>query len=176
MALTRLGPNNSTNISGINLTSQVTGTLPAGNGGTGSTTFSPGKVVGTAHALYASETATNSGSYVATGLTCNYTPTSTSNSLLVYVNHAQFYVNGANTSFKMQLYKDGTAVRRVGWDMGYQDSACHTGGTSFVYADTISSTSQVTYATYFFMSNGGGYVYSSINNTPATLTIMEIAA
>jgi len=34
MALTRLGPNNSTNISGINLTSQVTGTLPVANGGT----------------------------------------------------------------------------------------------------------------------------------------------
>ena len=34
MAITRLGPNNSTNISGINLTSQVTGTLPVANGGT----------------------------------------------------------------------------------------------------------------------------------------------
>jgi len=154
---------------------KLSGNLPAINGSS-LTNIDGGKIVGTAHSLYASETATNSGSYVATGLTCNYTPTSTSNSLLVYVNHAQFYVNGANTSFKMQLYKDGSAVRRIGWDMGYQDSACHTGGTSFVYADTISSTSQVTYATYFFMSNGGGYVYSSINDTPATLTIMEIAA
>ena len=34
MAITRLGPNNSTNISGINLTSQVTETLPVANGGT----------------------------------------------------------------------------------------------------------------------------------------------
>jgi len=34
MALTRLGPNNSSSISGINLTSQVTGTLPVANGGT----------------------------------------------------------------------------------------------------------------------------------------------
>ena len=42
MALTRLGPNNSTNISGINLTSQVTGTLPTGNGGTGTTSYTPG--------------------------------------------------------------------------------------------------------------------------------------
>ena len=45
MAITRLGPNNSTNISGINLTSQVTGTLPTGNGGTGATSFAPGKVL-----------------------------------------------------------------------------------------------------------------------------------
>ena len=42
MALTRLGPNNSANISGINLTSQVTGTLPAANGGTGTTSYTPG--------------------------------------------------------------------------------------------------------------------------------------
>ena len=34
MALTRLGPNNSSSISGINLTSQVTGALPVANGGT----------------------------------------------------------------------------------------------------------------------------------------------
>jgi len=40
MALTRLGPNQL-----INLASNVTGTLPAGNGGTGSTTFSPGKIL-----------------------------------------------------------------------------------------------------------------------------------
>jgi hypothetical protein len=42
MALTRLGPNNSANISGINLTSQVTGTLPAANGGTGTTSYTSG--------------------------------------------------------------------------------------------------------------------------------------
>tara|TARA_R100000654_G_scaffold22792_1_gene45078 strand:+ start:11 stop:673 length:663 start_codon:yes stop_codon:yes gene_type:complete len=44
MALTRLGPNNSSNISGINLTSQVTGTLPTGNGGTGATSFTAGSM------------------------------------------------------------------------------------------------------------------------------------
>ena len=44
MALTRLGPNNSTNITGINLTSQVTGTLPAANGGTGATSFTAGSL------------------------------------------------------------------------------------------------------------------------------------
>jgi len=45
MAITRLGPNNSTNISGVNLTSQVTGTLPTGNGGTGATSFDPASLV-----------------------------------------------------------------------------------------------------------------------------------
>ena len=40
MALTRLGPNQS-----VNLASNVTGTLPTGNGGTGATSFAPGKVL-----------------------------------------------------------------------------------------------------------------------------------
>ncbi len=40
MALTRLGPNQS-----INLASNVTGTLPTANGGTGATSFTPGKVL-----------------------------------------------------------------------------------------------------------------------------------
>ena len=40
MALTRLGPNQS-----VNLASNVTGTLPTGNGGTGATSFNPSSVV-----------------------------------------------------------------------------------------------------------------------------------
>ncbi len=39
MAITRIGPNQS-----INLASNITGTLPTGNGGTGATSFAPGKV------------------------------------------------------------------------------------------------------------------------------------
>ena len=40
MAITRLGPNQS-----VNLASNVTGTLPAANGGTGATSFTKGKVL-----------------------------------------------------------------------------------------------------------------------------------
>ena len=40
MALTRLGLNQA-----VNLASNVTGTLPTANGGTGATSFSPGKIL-----------------------------------------------------------------------------------------------------------------------------------
>ena len=40
MAITRLGPNQS-----VNLASNVTGTLPTANGGTGATSFAPGKIL-----------------------------------------------------------------------------------------------------------------------------------
>ena len=74
MAITRLGPNNSTNISGINLTSQVTGTLPTANGGTGATSFAPGKILQVVSARVATETSTTSGSDVATGTEVSITP------------------------------------------------------------------------------------------------------
>ena len=40
MAITRLGPNQL-----LNLASNVTGTLPTGNGGTGATSFTAGKLL-----------------------------------------------------------------------------------------------------------------------------------
>ena len=50
MALTRLGLNQSINLAtnttgDLNLASQVTGTLATGNGGTGATSFAPGKLL-----------------------------------------------------------------------------------------------------------------------------------
>ena len=84
MALTRLGPNNSANISGINLTSQVTGTLPTGNGGTGATSFSPGKLKQVVTSVLAANTYSNSAS-AATVLTLSFTPTSASPQVAVFV-------------------------------------------------------------------------------------------
>ena len=46
MALTRLGPNQL-----LNLASNVTGTLPAANGGTGATSFKAGKIVQVAQSV-----------------------------------------------------------------------------------------------------------------------------
>ena len=64
MALTRLGLNQS-----INLASNVTGTLPTANGGTGATSFTSGKVLQTQTALFTSSSAHSTESYTATGYT-----------------------------------------------------------------------------------------------------------
>jgi hypothetical protein len=106
MAITRLGPNNSTNISGINLTSQVTGTLPTGNGGTGATSFSPGKILQVVDAG-ASYQKTHSGntSYVdvesssGTVWEVAITPSSTSSKILILPSlHSASYHNGGNSA------------------------------------------------------------------------------
>ena len=50
MALTRLGLNQS-----INLATNITGTLATGNGGTGATSFSPGKILQIVNGTHSSE-------------------------------------------------------------------------------------------------------------------------
>ena len=44
----------------INLTSQVTGALPTANGGTGATSFSPGKILQVVQATHGTQTSNNS--------------------------------------------------------------------------------------------------------------------
>ena len=79
MALTRLGLNQS-----INLASNVTGTLATGNGGTGATSFSPGKVGQVINAQQG-YFQTNSTSFTDTGLTASIPPSATSSKVLVVV-------------------------------------------------------------------------------------------
>ena len=105
MALTRLGPNNSTNISGINLTSQVTGTLPVASGGTGltsgttdqllkftgsttlaSSAISTGKVLQIVQGTSTSQFSTSSTSFVkCTQISATITPSASSSKILIHI-------------------------------------------------------------------------------------------
>ena len=78
MALTRLGLNQA-----VNLATNVTGTLAAGNGGTGATSFTSGKILQVVQATHGTETNTNSSSYQQSGLTANITPSATSSKILI---------------------------------------------------------------------------------------------
>ena len=74
MAITRIGPNQS-----INLASNITGTLPTANGGTGATSFSPGKalqIISTPDVGGLSQASTNSTTYAdISGVDLVLTPT-----------------------------------------------------------------------------------------------------
>ena len=96
MALTRLGPNQL-----LNLASNVTGTLPAANGGTGATSFAPGKilqVVQTKIDSVISQSCNVGTRYDVTGLSASITPSSSSNKVLV---HSSInFNNAAGEGFK----------------------------------------------------------------------------
>tara|TARA_R100001126_G_scaffold20041_1_gene9845 strand:- start:318 stop:887 length:570 start_codon:yes stop_codon:yes gene_type:complete len=82
MALTRIGLNQS-----INLASNVTGTLPAANGGTGATSFAPGKVLQVVSTNVTSAVSITVGDSATltniTGMSVTITPSSTSSKIFV---------------------------------------------------------------------------------------------
>ena len=87
MALTRLGPNQS-----VNLASNVTGTLPAANGGTGATSFAPGKILQIVSSENAYTHSTTSSSMVdiesssGTAWETTITPSATSSKIIIMAN------------------------------------------------------------------------------------------
>ena len=84
MALTRLGLNQS-----INLATNITGTLATGNGGTGATSFAPGKVLQVVGSNVAGgNVSVTSTTYTDTGCTATITPSSSSSKILVFARGA----------------------------------------------------------------------------------------
>ena len=171
MALTRLGPNQS-----VNLASNVTGTLPTANGGTGATSFSPGKILQVQQQVYSTFTQSNSTSYTDSGLTKDITPSSTSNKILITCS-AQVNTNTSSTqAISFDLLRAGSSIKQ--FEAVLQGSANFSSQISFTYLDSPSSTSALTYKIQW---KGHSSNYYRINNEytsgncGSTLTLMEIA-
>ena len=81
MAITRLGPNQL-----LNLASNVTGTLPTGNGGTGATSFTAGKLLQFVNQEENTAFNTTSSSAVDSGINVSITPTASNSKILLTTN------------------------------------------------------------------------------------------
>jgi hypothetical protein len=189
MALTRLGPNQSINLAtnttgNLDLTSQVTGTLPAGNGGTGSTTFSPGKVLQVVSSTFSTETSSSSTSYADTGMSVSITPSSTSSKILVLASHSGLLKESSNNAGAIQLGKtvgggSYSAIREFENDYGRDGGTGlnAVGSSSTNCLDSPNTTSAVVYKTRFKCSvTAASLVRIQQNNCVASITVMEIGA
>ena len=175
MAITRLGPNNSTNISGINLTSQVTGTLPTGNGGTGATSFAPGKVLQVVNNTQTSRFTTSSTSFVAaTGYTIAITPSATSSKVFVCIS-AMSDSGATNRVNYMTIYRDSTNLGEGndGLASSHSEGARIYTPVTLSVLDSPSTTSSITYQVYMRAYNGN--VVFNDQESKAQLTAFEIA-
>jgi hypothetical protein len=192
MALTRLGPNNSTNISGINLTSQVTGTLPTGNGGTGATSFAPGKLLQIQYTNYNTSVSTSDQGYVTTGLTCAITPSAT-NSKIFGMFKLQARGNGITSSYEWgyacKVDRSGGASGTIFEEKGGTGQAYSTyfyananttqiaQHSSFQFLDTThNTTSAITYTVFAKVMSGNQAVNFQNATFPSQFTLMEVAA
>ena len=190
MALTRLGLNQSINLAtnttgNLNLTSQVTGTLPTGNGGTGATSFAPGKILQVVNGTLSSSVDTSSTSYADTGLDVAITPSATSSKILVLVSHTGMIKESSNNAGKIELYRviSGGSSSSLGMfenDFGRTaDTSLNiVGGSSTGYLDTShNTTSAITYKTRFACSvTAAATIRLQQNNCIGTITAMEISA
>ncbi len=173
MALTRLGPNQS-----INLASNVTGTLATGNGGTGATSFAPGKVGQVLNTINNTEVASSSSTFATTGLNLNITPTATSSKVLVVVTQAGVGKNSSNTKCQLKLQRGTTDIHQFDSDAGYNAGTAsnYVGSSSVCYLDSPNTTSQTNYRTVFASSANSSNVSVNTNSSDSTITLMEILA
>jgi hypothetical protein len=142
--------------------SSNTVTLPSGVGG---------KVLQVVQATDTAETDTSSTSYVATGLSVNITPSSSSNKVLI-IAMGIIDNNSSGTAPKVTLYRDSTNI-------GIADGLSRNYATvrlivpvTLSKLDTPNSTSQITYTVYIKSSSGSQVRFGE--STQQTIVAMEI--
>ena len=131
------------------------------------------KVLQVVQASISSVASTTSGSFVATGLSVNITPSSSSNKVLVLFNGVGG-TNDTNGNY-FTIYRDSTNlgggsghVRMKGVSGGFQS------GISMSELDSPSTSSQISYAVRF--AKAGGTATISTGDTKSTIIVMEISA
>ena len=169
MALTRLGGNQA-----INLATNVTGTLPTGNGGTGATSFAPGKVLQVVTATSDSNATTTSTSFATHSSfpTVSITPSSSSNKVYVLCvtsvevssGYTAYYTLYRNDTTNLGTSGDGLTKTQVG-------GSAIPGSMGIL--DSPSSTSAVEYQLYAKSSNSSGQAYVG-KGVKQTITAFEI--
>ena len=179
MALTRLGLNQS-----INLASNVTGTLPTGNGGTGTTSFAPGKVLQVQSTLNGNDFSTTSTSFTdVTGMSLTITPSATSSKILLLCN-TNTYNNTDEAYFGMRWERaiSGGATTNIGhgtYGLSFARSAqAHDfwGGVGMTYLDSPSTTSAVTYQVQASTTGSGSLTIGVNTSSTNSVYALEIGA
>jgi hypothetical protein len=137
-----------------------------------------GTVLQVVQATYSTQTSTSSNTFSDTGLTASITPSSASNKILVLISHTenQKSTGAALTRIKMNLCRNGSQIIQFASDGLFTNSSGDNSGCiSFSYLDSPATTSSTAYKTQFASNGATGTVYVQNSNTPATITLMEIA-
>ena len=138
-----------------------------------------GSVLQVVQAETSTQVSNSSNTFADTGLTATITPTNTSSKILVLVNHSinQKSVGSPDNSMSLRIVRGSTTITTFAQFLGYTNSALLVYfSASYAYLDSPSTTSATTYKTQFASSFNSASVSICSNSTPATITLMEIAA
>jgi hypothetical protein len=174
MALTRLGPNQA-----VNLATNVTGTLATGNGGTGATSFAPGKVSQVVNKVDDTYQASSSSTFADTSLSQSFTPSAASSKVLIICEH-QCMKSSGNTGVKLKLLRDSTDLGQFITIGGETEEATRNdfGSACYFYLDSPNTTSAVTYNTQManYVNGVGGARVNGSGSDRSSMVLMEILA
>lgn len=140
-----------------------------------------GSILQVVNATYATQTGSNSTTYVDTGLSATITPSSTSSKILVIVQHGGCGRDTNDTTLQLQLLRGATVLYKFetvgGWTASPGRLFFGTCGTT--YLDSPATSSAVTYKTQQASYNGGANTYTQYNvgagSATSTITLLEIA-
>lgn len=135
-----------------------------------------GKVLQVVSSAYSSQTISSSSTYADSGLTATITPSSASSKILVLYTQPVGKNDGNSSN---QVYVN---LLRGATSLGNPINILFTGTISYAsavvssaYLDSPASTSALTYKTQF-RNDGAGSVYTQVNNSTSTMTLLEIGA
>ncbi len=177
MAITRLN----TNAFGtsVNLASNVTGTLPVANGGSGRTAVT-GNVLQVVQASTSTETRSSANSFIDTTLTASITPSATSSKVLVTVfqNGCDKSAGSTDNKIELKLMRGSTTLigfsNHAAYSTDAESMAIGTCGVN--YLDSPSTTSATTYKTQMKSPEGTANVgVQGTGSENSTIVLMEIA-
>tara|TARA_R100001163_G_scaffold6461_1_gene7227 strand:- start:94 stop:597 length:504 start_codon:yes stop_codon:yes gene_type:complete len=162
----------------IDVTKGITGVTPVANGGTGATSFAPGKIGQVLNTINSTEAVSSSSTYATTGLNLNITPTATSSKVLVIVTQAGVGKNSSNTKCNLKLQRGTSDIHQFDSDAGYNNGTAsnYVGSSSVCYLDSPSTTAETNYRTVFASSADSSNVSVNTNSSDSTITLMEVLA
>jgi hypothetical protein len=164
-----------TNLTGLPLTTGVTGILPKAALPTGS-------VLQVVNATYGSATSTTSATLADTGLTATITPLFSTSKILVLVHQNGGVKAGSvsfpNSSITLALLRNASILTYPNIRAGLTGlvTDLYLTSISTAYLDSPATTSATTYKTQYANFQAGGTIYLQIAGETSTITLMEIAA
>ena len=177
----------------IDLTSKVTGTLPTGNGGTGATSFSPGKILQVTNGDYSTQFNNATDAAADIGVSAAITPSATSSKIFITAD-TQWKTSLASGKVLLGgvgLYADigGAGYNRIsGGDgglshnyvLGYIDNGANAerngmGRWTATMVWSPSTTSACTFKLYS-QNNSGNSISCTYNSITTHINLMEIGA
>jgi hypothetical protein len=140
-----------------------------------------GKILQVQHMTYSTNTANNTNTFAASGLTDTITCAATSSKVLVMgTMHGAYKASNTDAYMKLRITRGGSAISSFTDMYNYNGSTSqNVGACSWHYVDSPSSTSELTYAIEFASTNNNATIKVNQEDTTAAvsmLVLMEIGA